>query len=66
MWGDERLLWDSGPVVARGILKPRIDIRGVHDLSLRAIASSQETAASWAEALVTGYEGDRVVAGSSP
>ncbi|NIL99739.1 MAG: DUF5110 domain-containing protein [Acidobacteria bacterium] len=66
VWGDERLLWDSGPVTAPDILKPRLDIRGVRSLSLRTIASGRETAAGWAEALVAGYAGDRVIAGGSP
>ncbi len=35
IWGDERLLWDSGLVAATDIVKPQLDIRGIGILSLR-------------------------------
>jgi hypothetical protein len=60
VWGDERLLWDSGAVTASTIVKPRLDIRGIRNLSLRTIASSQEISVSWVDTLIAGYEGDTV------
>lgn len=66
VWGDGRLLWDSGTVTAATVVKPRLDIRGISTMSLRTIASDQEIAANWAEAAVVGYAGDTVYTDSSP
>lgn len=60
VWGDGRLLWDSGIVSGNMILKPRIDIRGVGSLSLRTHASEQRLTAAWVETMIIGYEGDLV------
>jgi alpha-glucosidase (family GH31 glycosyl hydrolase) len=58
VWGDGNLLWDSGPVTAPTIAKPRLDIRGISDLSLRTVAGDQEIAIDWADVKVFGYQGD--------
>jgi len=62
VWGNDRLLWDSGTVTAPMILKPRLDIRGLDTLSLRTIASDQEIVADWAVAALAGFAGDTVAA----
>jgi alpha-glucosidase (family GH31 glycosyl hydrolase) len=60
VWGDGRLLWDSGTVTVTTIVKPRLDIRGVTTLSLRTIATDPALLADWAEIVVLGFEGDAV------
>jgi alpha-glucosidase len=60
VWGNNSLIWDSGPISAPAIAKPRIDIRGISDISLRTIASDAEIAASWAETMIEGFAGDTV------
>ena len=62
VWGNDRLLWDSGTVTAPMVLKPRLDIRGLAALSLRIIASDQEIVADWAMVALAGFAGDTVAA----
>jgi hypothetical protein len=62
IWGDERLLYDSGLVKAPGVVKPELDIRGLHRLSLRTLgaqgARPAQVCANWANATLIGQEGD--------
>ncbi len=62
VWGDDRLLWDSGSITGSKIVKPRLDIRGVAELSLRTIVDSKNgdapVNAAWAEANLQGFAGD--------
>jgi len=60
VWGDGRLLWDSGPLSSPAIVKPRLDIRGVGELSLRTIAANGTIEATWAETALSGFTGDTV------
>jgi alpha-glucosidase (family GH31 glycosyl hydrolase) len=60
VWGDGRLLWDSGTVTTPEIVKPRLDIRGLTSLSLRTVATDQKLVADWAEVVVAGFEGDTI------
>ncbi len=62
IWGDERLLYDSGLVKAPGVVKPDLDIRGLHGLSLRTLGAQgprpAQVCANWANAALIGQEGD--------
>ncbi len=59
VWGDGRLLYDSGLVKAPGVVKPELDIRGVRSLSLRTLgAQSPQVCGNWANAVLIGQEGD--------
>ncbi len=58
--GDDRLLWNSGPVTAPTVMKPRLDVRGVRMLMLVIETSDPAVATSWADPTLTGYEGDTV------
>ena len=59
VWGDGRLLYDSGLVKAPGVVKPELDIRGLRNLSLRTLgAQSPQTCGNWANAALIGQEGD--------
>ena len=60
VWGDDRLLWDSGTVSPGTIIKPKLDIRGLSNLSLRTITTDPELKMIWAEATVTGFVGNTV------
>jgi len=60
VWGDGRLMWDSGSVTAATIVKPRLDIRGVAKLRLATIASDPSLMANWAELVIEGFRGDDV------
>jgi len=62
VWGDGRLLWDSGRIASPDIAKPRLDLRGVRALSLRTVAGDPEVAGCWAETVLVGHEGDVVTA----
>lgn len=55
VWGDGRLLYDSGLVVAPAVVKPELDIRGISLLSLRT--SGDGRCGNWANAAVTGLAG---------
>lgn len=65
VWGDDRLLYDSGLVRAPGVVKPELDIRGLHRLSLRTLgaqgAQPARVCGNWANAVLIGQEGDTAV-----
>lgn len=62
VWGDGRLLYDSGLVKAPGVVKPELDVRGLQRLSLRTLGAQGQTPAqvcgNWANAALIGQEGD--------
>ncbi|GFF08451.1 NPCBM/NEW2 domain-containing protein, partial [Stenotrophomonas maltophilia] len=62
VWGDDRLLYDSGLVKAPGVVKPELDIRGLSTLSLRTLGAQgsqpAQVCANWANAVLIGQEGD--------
>jgi len=62
VWGDGRLLYDSGRVQAPGVVKPELDIRGLRSLSLRTLgaqgAQPAQVCGNWANAALIGQEGD--------
>ncbi|MCF7750261.1 NPCBM/NEW2 domain-containing protein [Bacillus subtilis subsp. subtilis] len=62
VWGDNRLLYDSGLVKAPGVVKPELDVRGLHTLSLRTLgaqgAAPAQVCGNWANAALIGQEGD--------
>ena len=59
VWGDDRLLYDSGLVKAPGVVKPELDVRGIRKLSLRTLgAQSPQVCGNWANAALIGQEGD--------
>ena len=65
VWGDDRLLYDSGMVRAPGVVKPELDIRGLHRLSLRTLgaqgARPAQVCGNWANAVLMGQEGDTAI-----
>lgn len=62
VWGDGRLLYDSGLVNAPGVVKPELDVRGLQRLSLRTLGAQGDHPAqvcgNWANAALIGQEGD--------
>ncbi|NQZ10200.1 MAG: NPCBM/NEW2 domain-containing protein [Algicola sp.] len=60
VWGDNRLLFDSGTIVAPAVVKPELDIRSIKKLSLRTVENEVEGCANWANAAVVGFKGDEV------
>jgi len=60
VYGNDRLLYDSGPITKSSIAKLEVDIRGITSLSLRTVSSSSRITANWADATITGYSGDMV------
>lgn len=54
IWGDDRLLFDSGAISAPAVVKPEVDIRGLKRLSLRTIGGGAALCANWANATVVG------------
>jgi alpha-glucosidase (family GH31 glycosyl hydrolase) len=66
LWGDNRLLWDSGTVSSPLIVKPILDIRGITSLELRTIASEQNLLADWADIKVEGFAGSTIQYVDSP
>ncbi len=62
VWGDDRLLYDSGLVKAPGVVKPELDIRGLSHLSLRTLGAQgkqpSQVCGNWANAVLIGEEGD--------
>ena len=66
IWGDDRLLYDSGLVRAPAVVKPELDIRGLQRLSLRTLAASPPSAVAcgnWANAVLIGQDsGDAFIA----
>ncbi|PHV09017.1 glycosyl hydrolase [Janthinobacterium sp. BJB412] len=63
VWGDDKLLFDSGLVAAPAVLKPELDMRGIARLSLRTLGAGGKGAAkvcaNWANASLIGFSGDR-------
>lgn len=66
VWGDGRLLYDSGFVQAPGVVKPELDVRGLQTLELKTLgargAKPDQVCGNWANALLLGQEGDAVEA----
>ncbi|MCV2370419.1 TIM-barrel domain-containing protein [Roseateles oligotrophus] len=64
IWGDERLLYDSGLVQAPAVVKPEIDVRGLTHLSLRTLGAvgkePHKVCANWANAALLGWTNARV------
>ncbi|MBV1777003.1 NPCBM/NEW2 domain-containing protein [Burkholderiaceae bacterium DAT-1] len=64
LWGDDRLLYDSGLIKAPAVVKPELDIRGIRQLSLRTLGAKgskpAEVCGNWANAMVTGLSGDSI------
>jgi alpha-glucosidase len=60
IFGNESMLYDSGPVGQAGIAKMEVDVRGVTRLSLRTVSSGDRVTAAWADPTVAGFAGDRV------
>jgi len=62
VWGDDRLLYDSGLVRAPAVVKPELDIRGLRRISLRTLgaqgAAPARVCGNWANAVLVGQEGD--------
>ena len=62
VWGEDRLLYDSGLVKAPGVVKPELDVRGLSRLSLRTLGAQGDDPArvcgNWANAVLIGEEGD--------
>ncbi|MFZ1684182.1 MAG: TIM-barrel domain-containing protein [Candidatus Zixiibacteriota bacterium] len=59
IYGNDRLLYDSGPVKTGPVAKLEVDIRGIRRLSLRTVDSSGKSMAHWAEGTLIGLSGDR-------
>ncbi len=64
VWGDGRLLFDSGLIKAPAVVKPELDIRGIEHLLLKTTGAQKTQKASlcanWANATLLGFEGDQV------
>ncbi|PRC92570.1 TIM-barrel domain-containing protein [Solimicrobium silvestre] len=63
VWGDDKLLFNSGLIVAPAVVKPELDIRGISKLSLKTIVATKtagKVCANWANASVLGFKGDSV------
>jgi len=70
VWGDGRLLYDSGLVQAPAVVKPELDVRGLQRLSLRTLGATGSQAhkvcANWANASLLGLEGATVKHETAP
>jgi alpha-glucosidase len=64
VWGDNKLLFDSGLIKAPAVVKPELDIRGIAQLRLKTTGvvtvTGQPVCANWANVAVIGYQGDMV------
>ena len=64
VWGDDKLLFDSGLITAPAVVKPELDIRGISKLVLKTTGvkanGNAGVCANWANASVIGFAGDRV------
>lgn len=64
VWGDDKLLFDSGLITAPAVVKPELDIRGISKLKLKTTGvkatGKAEVCANWANASVIGFVGDGV------
>ncbi|WMW81527.1 glycoside hydrolase family 31 protein [Undibacterium cyanobacteriorum] len=65
VYGDGKLLFDSGLIEAPAVVKPELDIRGISKLSLRTTGvkakAKAPVCANWANATVIGFAGDTIV-----
>jgi hypothetical protein len=65
VFGDGRLLFDSGLIEAPAVVKPELDIRGIGYLVLKTTGVKKKANASvcanWANATVIGFSGDQVL-----
>ena len=59
IYGDNKLLFDSGTIQAPAVVKPELDIRGIRLLSLRTVAGNNKVCANWANASLIGFAGDK-------
>ena len=59
IYGDGKLLFDSGTLQAPAVVKPELDIRDIRRLSLRTVAGQKGVCANWANASLIGFVGDR-------
>lgn len=62
IYGDDRLLFDSGTIQGPAVVKPELDIRGITHLSLRTVAGNNKICANWANASLIGFVGDKASA----
>jgi len=66
VWGDGRLLYDSGFVQAPAVVKPELDVRGLRQLTLKTLGARgsrpQAVCGNWANASLIGFEGDQASA----
>jgi alpha-glucosidase (family GH31 glycosyl hydrolase) len=60
VYGDDKLLFNSGLVAAPAVVKPELDMRGIHKLSLRVTGANNTICANWTNAMLIGFEGDTV------
>ncbi|WP_230404302.1 MULTISPECIES: TIM-barrel domain-containing protein [Undibacterium] len=64
VFGDGKLLFDSGLIEAPAVVKPELDIRGISLLSWKTTGvkskNNAPVCANWANATVIGFAGDRV------
>jgi alpha-glucosidase len=64
VWGDDKLLFDSGLITAPAVVKPELDIRGISRLKLKTTGvkavGKAGVCANWANASVIGFVGDGV------
>lgn len=60
VYGDERMLFDSGPVVGGEVAKISVDIRGIKRLSLRTVSNRSGLKVCWVNPEVTGFQGDKI------
>jgi alpha-glucosidase (family GH31 glycosyl hydrolase) len=60
VYGNDRLLYESGIVRPGSIAKIEVDVRGISALSLRTVSSGDDIALRWANPVLHGYEGDAV------
>ena len=60
VWGDGKLLFDSGKVQKPAVVKPELDIRTVSRLSLKTKDVNKIGCGNWANAQIIGFEGDKV------
>ncbi len=64
VWGDERMLFDSGNIVKPAVVKPELDIRGIKRLSLRSVDGDVAGCGNWANAMIIGYPDNTTTQGS--
>ena len=64
VWGDDKLLFDSGFIQAPAVVKPELDVRGIQVLTLKTTGVKSKShagvCANWANASLNGFVGDQV------